>query len=420
MVLVSGRRAFRRPDTPDECGMNLSNYQMAARDWLLARPGAVLADAPGVGKTHPALSAAASLGGPVLVVCPAYLVGRWHQAQEELGVGARVASYHALASYRAAPPLLGEEWAAVIFDEAHYLRGRHSRWTVHARQLQARHRWLLSGTPAPNSAADWHSLLRVAGVERQGYWDWIARWVRVRRTPFASTPLDPLDPQAFAAYLSPYVLRRTLAEVGLDPGLAIEDLPVTEAAVASATRSVCESWRTLTGEPIDSAGALAHFLRGLTVAPKLEAAKRLVEAEPHPNGWVGWAWDRETAAAAAAALGAGVAIDGSKPVRLRSALVDAWRANPVRPLVATLSSLGEGVDLQPSCRAILLEEGWLASTTEQALARQARRGATEPVIAYRLWVRRTADAAVRSAVLRREALSESTLGAIMGARGRPA
>ena len=114
------------------------------------------------------------------------------------------------------------------------------------------------------------------------------------------------------------------------------------------------------------------------------------------------------------------AIDGSKPVRLRSALVDAWRANPVRPLVATLSSLGEGVDLQPSCRAILLEEGWLASTTEQALARQARRGATEPVIAYRLWVRRTADAAVRSAVLRREALSESTLGAIMGARGRPA
>ena len=72
--------------------MNLYPHQIQARDFLLSRKRAILADAPRVGKTMPAASAAIQ-HLPTLVICPAVVKPGWvkafaalgHQAQEIRG-----------------------------------------------------------------------------------------------------------------------------------------------------------------------------------------------------------------------------------------------------------------------------------------------------------------------------------------------
>ena len=49
-------------------------------------------------------------------------------------------------------------WSRLIFDEAHHLRNSNTTRYVGARLLQARTRWLVSGTPVQNSKKDFYSL----------------------------------------------------------------------------------------------------------------------------------------------------------------------------------------------------------------------------------------------------------------------
>lgn len=49
-------------------------------------------------------------------------------------------------------------WGRIIFDEAHHLRNSHTNKFLGARLLQAKIRWLVSGTPVQNSKADFNSL----------------------------------------------------------------------------------------------------------------------------------------------------------------------------------------------------------------------------------------------------------------------
>ena len=49
-------------------------------------------------------------------------------------------------------------WSRIVFDEAHHLRNSKTTRYIGARLLQARTRWLVSGTPVQNSKKDFYSL----------------------------------------------------------------------------------------------------------------------------------------------------------------------------------------------------------------------------------------------------------------------
>ena len=49
-------------------------------------------------------------------------------------------------------------WSRIIFDEAHHLRNKNTTRYIGARLLQAKIRWLVSGTPVQNSKKDFYSL----------------------------------------------------------------------------------------------------------------------------------------------------------------------------------------------------------------------------------------------------------------------
>ena len=121
---------------------------------LQSHGGALLADAPGLGKTYVALALARDSGGAV-VIAPAALRTQWMRAAARAAVRVEWWSLEQLSRRPAASaaPLL-------IVDEAHHLRNPSTRRYASAAELAIGKRvLLLSATPVHNRAEDRDALL---------------------------------------------------------------------------------------------------------------------------------------------------------------------------------------------------------------------------------------------------------------------
>lgn len=122
---------------------------------LTAHGGALLADAPGLGKTYVALALAARTRS-VLVVAPAALREMWHHAAARTGVQIAFRSLEALSRGRVPPT----SYELVVVDEAHHARNPSTRrWAaLSAISMRAR-TLLLTATPVHNRPAELAALL---------------------------------------------------------------------------------------------------------------------------------------------------------------------------------------------------------------------------------------------------------------------
>ncbi|MDP1890789.1 MAG: SNF2-related protein [Gemmatimonadaceae bacterium] len=121
---------------------------------LQSHGGALLADAPGLGKTYVALALARDSGGAV-VIAPAALKAQWMRAAAHAAVGIEWWSLEQLSRRPAASnaPLL-------VVDEAHHLRNpRTQRYSSAAALAIGKSVLLLSATPVHNRAEDRDALL---------------------------------------------------------------------------------------------------------------------------------------------------------------------------------------------------------------------------------------------------------------------
>lgn len=118
--------------------------------------GALLADAPGLGKTHTALALAATYESTVVLV-PATLRDQWHRTSRELDVPCRIQSHESLS--RGARL---HRTALVVVDEAHRFRTPTTRrYDALARGVRDAHLLLLTATPVVNAPDDLVALLRL-------------------------------------------------------------------------------------------------------------------------------------------------------------------------------------------------------------------------------------------------------------------
>lgn len=62
-------------------------------------------------------------------------------------------------------------WNRVIFDEAHHLRNSNTRRYRTCKQIKARVRWLVTGTPVQNRKQDFYNLCCAAGMKSSFYMD---------------------------------------------------------------------------------------------------------------------------------------------------------------------------------------------------------------------------------------------------------
>ncbi|KAI6783378.1 uncharacterized protein J7T54_004405 [Emericellopsis cladophorae] len=172
---------------------NKTLYWNIATDFYTKTPpqllsGGILADDMGLGKTLETISLILTGGpGSTLIVAPVSVMSNWEQqiqrhvrqenqpstiiyhggkkltAEELLEYDVVITSYGKLTS----DSILTSdkvEWRRVVLDEGHTIRNSKTKVAMAACKLQAKSRWVLTGTPIINHVKDLQSLVRFLGI----------------------------------------------------------------------------------------------------------------------------------------------------------------------------------------------------------------------------------------------------------------
>ncbi|KAH7328114.1 SNF2 family N-terminal domain-containing protein [Stachybotrys elegans] len=174
---------------------NRGRYVNVASDFVTSEPptlleGGILADDMGLGKTLQIISLILTGGqGSTLIVAPVSVMSNWEQqirahvqpdhqpkiliyhgdkkmkAEDLMKYGVIITSYGKLA--READSGVGAvltsksiQWRRVVLDEGHTIRNAKTKVALAACEINAKSRWVLTGTPIINSVKDLHSLIK--------------------------------------------------------------------------------------------------------------------------------------------------------------------------------------------------------------------------------------------------------------------
>jgi len=236
---MAAARNVKPVATPEGFGAELRPYQREGLAWLQHlrehELAGILADDMGLGKTAQALAhlliekRAGRLDRPALVVLPTSLVFNWRREAERFAPDLRVLSLHGkdrqarfaqvkefdvcLTTYpllwRDRAQLSAHAYHLLILDEAQTVKNAASQAAQVVRELDARHRLCLTGTPLENHLGELWSqfdflLPGFLGTQQ----DFTALW----RTPIEKHG-DPLRRELLARRVAPFILRRRKDEV---------------------------------------------------------------------------------------------------------------------------------------------------------------------------------------------------------------
>jgi len=183
--------------------------------------GGFIADEMGLGKTLTMIGTIfCNFKPPTLIVLPVALIAQWHdeilrttghdavifhgKGKKDISRETLEKSPIVLTSYNTicvntatakSTTLLHEvRWHRLIFDEAHHLRNHKTTRFVGAKMLDAKIRWLVSGTPVQNKKADFHALCNLLRLPASVY----------------------TDPAKISLIYKYFILKRTKREVGIE------------------------------------------------------------------------------------------------------------------------------------------------------------------------------------------------------------
>lgn len=427
----------------------LKDYQRENVEWIRKHKRVLLADEPGLGKSRSALAGLEG-AGRVLIVAPSLILeaGVWDDEVERWGYDDTryfAASYSMLNDrkdqrtpkqaaagkphrYKPINRLRSEwrgHWDAVILDEAHYIKGRETKWTWAAKEL-GRHcdsAVLLTGTPIPNWAHEVFTLLQVIypeegkrGHEQLGsFWRWAGRYFNVEPNPHnprakvlrdmaGCTPAcmrrDPDDPcehyRRFTAdnFGDRYMRHRRIDHLDLPPIEFVDIRTEFDLDTLRQYRSLKKNFAATINE-YDilawSQGAQNVLLDKMTTSPwlltkrgaphggKLERLRKdLARARQDGRPVCVFAHYRDSVEAAAE-IGRSV---GSRVAHIHGGTSDLSNARAVRDfkdgkldvLVGSLETMSEGLTLTVADTAIFLERSYKPSRNTQATYRIYRIG----------------------------------------------
>ena len=225
----------------------LRPYQKEGVAWLrfLEANGVcgILADEMGLGKTLQTLAwlqlercDPALEGQPALVVCPTSLVENWRREAGKFAPGLRVRTMSGarrhehwdslpehdlvITSYallrRDIERYRGQPFSCMILDEAQHIKNRSTQNALAAKQIHARHRLVLTGTPMENSVADLWSIMDFL---MPGYLGDYETFRGNYELPIVNLPGEPEAEDAqrrLRHKLHPFLLRRRKRDVAKD------------------------------------------------------------------------------------------------------------------------------------------------------------------------------------------------------------
>lgn len=409
-----------KPNLRKQLPKNLFPFQKDAVEFTYAARGrAIIGDAPGVGKTAPALVWAYLFGGrKIMIVSPGNVTYKWAEKEVPLWAtgrsvqvieGGKTVIENAdilIMSYRTMVMRFEElrliPFDTMIFDEAHALKSNKSQQNRVARKLIKGVPYLLmvTGTPFKNKRFELFQLLHMldpqvwsnaiefgtrycGGVFQQGHWI---------KPPDGETNTEELQER-----LSTIMIRRTKKQVLKDlPDLTRVSLPIKinnikeyETALKSAKEKVRAEPYYKPARALTLLNTLRQVIGRGKVSAAIELAEDLLESGEQV---ILFAHHKEVVAALRDALRkyrVGV-IDGSTNPKDRQALSNAYLAGQLHVMI--LSSAGkEGLDLYSSSHLVMVERLWTPADEEQIEARPHRQGQKNAVTVHYLIAKGTVD-----------------------------
>ena len=439
----------------------LRDYQKQGVYWLhfLAQNsfGGILADEMGLGKTLQALAFLRTLAGqgPSLIVCPSSLIFNWQAEAEKwtpelrvlvLDGPSRSEGFHkieksnlVITSY----PLLrrdveayqGQQFSAVILDEAQHIKNPDSQNAQAATTLKARHRFVLTGTPVENSVRDIWSLMNFL---MPGYLGTRADFRERFENAIQSQPGGP-EQQRLTRRIRPFLLRRTKQLVAKEIPDKLEqvtycELTETQQAIyIKLARTTRQQLSELSGQK-DKAKSRMMMLTALLRLRQAACDARLLGLENPPT-------DTEASAKLdlleellSEALDGGhrvlvfsqfVAMLGHIRTRLdaagvtycyldgqtrdRAAQVGKFQSGSVPVFLISLKAGGTGLNLTAADTVIHFDPWWNPAVEAQATDRAHRIGQKRAVTSYKLIARDTVEEKILNLQAKKRAIIAATL-----------
>ncbi|MGD3104873.1 DEAD/DEAH box helicase [Streptomyces sp. YGL11-2] len=460
LAALRGRLTAPPGPLPQPPGLRatLRDYQLRGMAWLDTMAatglGGCLADDMGLGKTITviALHLHRRPTQPVLVVCPASLLGNWQREIERFAPGTPVRRFHGagrsldgvaggfvLTTYgtmrSSATQLAGRSWAWVVADEAQHVKNPRSSTARALRGIKAPARIALTGTPVENNLSELWALL-----------DWTTPGLlgplKTFRALHAREVEGGEDPQAterLARLVRPFILRRKKS----DPGIAPELPPKTETDhPVPLGREQAALYQAVVRETLARIEAAEGIARRGLVMKLLTALKQICN---HPAQYL-----KEAAPGLAARSGklelldelldtilaeggatlvftqyVGMArllerhlatrgissqlLHGGTPVAEREKMVDGFQAGRVPVFLLSLKAAGTGLNLTRAGHVIHYDRWWNPAVEEQATDRAYRIGQTQPVQVHRLIAEGTVEDNIAQLLTAKRALADAVL-----------
>lgn len=464
-LLELGKRlnALKSPDAvtpPSALRAVLRPYQAIGYGWLSALSdtgfGGLLADDMGLGKTLQtlALLAKCHLEGqaenPSLLIVPTSLARAWaRQAAEfvpdlkvlvlqgnarntlfdQIGEAHLVISTYPLL-HRDHDVLLTRDWELAILDEAQAVKNPASTAAKRIRDIRARMRLALTGTPMENTLTDLWALF-----------DWLVPGLLSDRKTFRARVVLPVEKEGDAQVLArlnrriePFLLRRTKDQVALDLPAKTEiteliplgarqqalyetvrmamDARVREAiakrglqgaqitildALLRMRQACCDPLLLKNGAGtsdsakrerlLDMLESLVQEGRKVLVFSQFVEMLRLIETDVTARGWR-YEW-----------------LTGETVDRDRA--VTRFQEGSAQIFLISLKAGGVGLTLTAADTVILYDPWWNPAVERQAMDRVHRIGQTKAVFVYRLVAEGTVEEAILRLQARKQALADA-------------
>jgi len=405
----------------------LRPYQEDGIEFLTTKHRAMITDEPGLGKTLQA-SEAAKTSKTITVSCPTYLMDQWfdhiHSQYPEdsisLASGQRYQRQHAInlpakwkiinhqmlrLNNKGIPSYDVPPSETLIIDEMHHVRNRD------ASQSKGMLRYAktctsvygLTATPIVKDPDDMFMQLRILDPQTfTSYNDFVYHYCDVWQDGYGLKISGIRNKHDWNQLLSQYVLGRTYPDVGMQlPPLIINK---RRTSLTPEHRKMYDDIKNYyrCEDPdlaFDNALSVMHALRTITSQCQEKRDLTAMLAEDL-NSYCLFTWYKPAAQYLADKLGATL-LNGDIPPVERT-----QQARQSNKIVATISSLSEGVDLSHIRNAVFFEEWYTYGVMHQALSRLQRfrpDGSEEPVNVYYCHTTRTIDEGIHQVNQNRKA-----------------
>ncbi|GLS90638.1 helicase/SNF2 family domain protein [Psychromonas marina] len=452
-------------EVPSELKATLRDYQLAGLNWLVFMNeygfSGVLADDMGLGKTIQALAYLLykkqhqQLTQPAIVICPTSLVGNWMNEAAKFTPDLKVLVLHGADRHQyfetilnydlviTTYPLVGRDFSQLeplqfsdlILDEAQTIKNPLAKMTKSIKQLNAKQRLCLTGTPMENHLGELWSLFDFLmpgflgthttfnrfyrkGIEGEGnqqIQDWLIQKTQpflMRRTKDEVAKELPAKTEIVHKVVLPNDQRTLYESIRITMEAKVRDL-LKEKGMARSRIEFLDALLKLRQACCDPRLVKLEHAQGIKSSAKLDFLMEIVPEMIEEGRRI---LIFSQFATMLGLIGDELESKGINYVKLtgqtrnRTEIIDKFQGGEVPIFLISLKAGGVGLNLTAADTVIHYDPWWNPAVENQATDRAYRIGQDKPVFVYKLICEQTVEERVLALQARKQQLADSVYG----------